>query len=131
MSKIILMLQSYLVGSCPIFSTVSDFSEIVGFNLMEGFIFEAFAFSEQWEDFKNAIEKYKNCIYSLLMNTFTGKAKCVTLDAAPALSPYTFQSVNQNFIRMLLRPETVEIFHRKPDRHLIIYVLEDTGTIPI
>lgn len=65
------------------------------------------------------------------MNTFTDKAKCVTLDAAPALSPHTFHSVYQNFTRMLLSPETVEIFLRKPDRHLIIYVLENTGTIAI
>lgn len=65
------------------------------------------------------------------MNTFTDKDKCVTFDTAPALSPHTFQSVYQNFTRMLLNPETVEIFLRKPDRILIIYVLEDTGTIPI
>lgn len=65
------------------------------------------------------------------MNTFTDKDKCVTVDAVPALSPHTFQSVYQNFTRMLLSPEKMEIFHRKNDRILIIYVLEDTGTIPI
>lgn len=65
------------------------------------------------------------------MNTFTDKDKCVTFDAVCALSPRTFQSVYQNFTRTLLNPETVEIFLRKPDRPLIIHVLEDTGTIPI
>lgn len=65
------------------------------------------------------------------MNTFTDKDKCVIFDAVRALSPHTFQSVYQNFTRTLLSPETVEIFLRKPDRPLIIYVLEDTGTIPI
>lgn len=65
------------------------------------------------------------------MNTFTDKDKCVTVDAVATLSPRTFQSVYQNFTGMLLSPETVEVFLRKSDRLLIIYVLEDTGTIPI
>lgn len=65
------------------------------------------------------------------MNTFTDKDKYVTADTVPAPSPHTFQSVYQNFTRLLLSPETVEVFLKKPDRLLIIYVLEDTGTIPI
>lgn len=69
-------------------------------------------------------------MYSLLTNTFIDKDKRVTVDAVPALSPLTFQSVYQNFTRML-SPEILEIFFRKPDRPLIIHVLEDTGTIPI
>lgn len=65
------------------------------------------------------------------MNTFTNKDRCLTVDTAPALPPHTFQSVYQNFTRMLLSPETAEIFLRKPVRLLIIYVLEDIGTMPI
>lgn len=76
------------------------------------------------------MNKYKNCVYILLTNTLTESDKRVRVAAVPALSPLTFQSVH-SFTKTLLSPETLEIFFRKPDRVLIIHVLEDTGTIPI
>lgn len=71
----------------------------------------------------------------MLINTVKDKVvdkdMCIIFDAVPSLSPLTLQSGYHNFTGLLWSPKTLEIFFRKPDRALIIYVLEDTGTMPI
>lgn len=129
MSKIILMLQS-LVGSCPMFSTASDFSEIIGFNLMEGFIFEVFAFSEQLRrlqkcHWKNIKTVYIACWWTPL------QTKPNVLHLMQHLLSHLIHFSLSEFHKDVVKSWDSEIFLRKPDRHLIIYVLEDTCTIPI
>lgn len=111
-------------------SIATDVSALGASILNKGFIFEAFASCEELGRHQKGTDK-KTCMYSLLTRTFTAEDKCVTAAAVPAPSLLTFQSVEQNFTRMLLSLKTLDIFCRKPDRPLIIHVLEDSGTILI